>query len=260
MALVIWASYGFRYGAFAPELTNEATRFHVTWDSVNEGLPPYVRATLQAAHEYHLLPEPFLFGFAYTLFTGAGSSFLDGVYYIQGTARFFPCCFAWKTPLATFVVLLMAAWACRLRGKRRSQQSRKTKTRAPWWYPLTPLLVLWIIYWGTAVTSSLNIGHRQFCRPIHRCSSWPAGRAMVSAMAVGAQRHFNDRRSSRGGFDRSRIRLVRPRAANDPGGTLDRAGRDCSSRGDGPWELAQLPGVLQRSVRRPRSGLSPAGR
>ncbi len=54
----------------------------------------------------------------------------------------------------------MAAWACRATREKEIATKPENKNARPWWYPLTPLLVLWIIYWGTAVTSSLNIGHR----------------------------------------------------------------------------------------------------
>jgi hypothetical protein len=157
--VVVWASYCFRYAAFAPAVSGDVADFHVTWEALYKGLPPYVSATLQLARDHHLLPEAFLFGFGYTLFSGARQSFLDGVYSPQGSPLFFPCTFAWKTPLSMFVVLAVAALGCRAR-KARGAASDGSAAQHPWWYPLTPLVALWGIYWITALKSGLNIGHR----------------------------------------------------------------------------------------------------
>ncbi|HVU87090.1 MAG TPA: hypothetical protein VHD36_07200 [Pirellulales bacterium] len=157
--LVIWASYGFRYSAFAPEASNEVAQFHVTWDTLYGGLPQYVIAPLQVARDHHLLPEAFLFGFGYTLYSGARPAFLDGVYRSAGSLSFFPLCFAWKTPLSMFAVLALAAAGCRFLRPRAGTGATDAPQRA-WWYPLTPLVALWVLYWIIALKSGLNIGHR----------------------------------------------------------------------------------------------------
>ena len=156
---VVWASYCFRYAAFAPAVSHEVASFHVTWEGLYKGLPPYVTAALDVARDHHLLPEAFLFGFGYTLFSGAHQAFLDGVYSVQGSTLFFPSCFAWKTPLSMFVVLALAAIGCRT-IKAQSAEGVSSTAQHPWWYPLTPLVALWGIYWITALKSGLNIGHR----------------------------------------------------------------------------------------------------
>ena len=156
---VVWVSFCFRYAAFAPAVSHEVASFHVTWEGLYKGLPPYVTAALDVARDHHLLPEAFLFGFGYTLFSGARQAFLDGVYSIQGSTLFFPSCFAWKTPLSMFVVLALAAIGCRT-IKCAAPRTLHALRQHPWWYPLTPLVALWGIYWITALKSGLNIGHR----------------------------------------------------------------------------------------------------
>ncbi|HEY4311711.1 MAG TPA: hypothetical protein VGN12_19855 [Pirellulales bacterium] len=204
VSLVIWTSYGFRYSAFAPDQTNEATRFQVTWEGVEEGLPPYVARALELGRQYKLLPEAWMYGFGYTLFTGARHSFLDGMYSTKGWARFFPYCFAWKNPLSLFVVLALGMWGCRVARRAAMADAAASKQRA-WWYPLSPLLVLWGVYWATAITSSMNIGHR------HILPTYPP--LFILAGAAGLWfRSFTGSRAARSKKD--------PSAANVPGGAL----------------------------------------
>lgn len=149
---VIWAAYGFRYSAFNPDLP-PADQFIRTWEYM-EGEIGLAGRWIHAARMAELLPESYLYGFAYVLQTvGLRSAFLNGDYSLTGWPTFFLWTFGMKTSAA---VLLAAATALCLAAL---QVFRRRGARA-WLYRLTPLLALFGIYWLTSVTSRLNIGHR----------------------------------------------------------------------------------------------------
>ena len=116
-ALVIWATYGFRYSAFNPALSNEETQFQISWKEVDALLPPHFVALTGFAREHHLLPESYLFGFSFMVATGARIGFLNGQCSQVGWVSYFPTCFALKTPLATLALAGLAAWAWRAYGR-----------------------------------------------------------------------------------------------------------------------------------------------
>jgi hypothetical protein len=161
VALVIWASYGFRYSAFSSAASDEETQFQVPWHSVDDGLPRHFAATIQFARDHHLLPEAYLYGFGFMIFGGARIGFLNGQCSQAGWLSYFPACLALKTPLALFLLLGLAVWALRVYRMRDPQgrvvRSGSERTRLD---ALTPLLVLLGVYWMFALSSSLNIGHR----------------------------------------------------------------------------------------------------
>jgi hypothetical protein len=161
VALAIWASYGFRYSAFSPAASNDETQFRVPWDEVDSGLPRHFAAAIRFARNHHLLPEAYLYGFAFTIFSTARFAFLDGQSSRAGWISFFPECFALKTPLGVFLLLGLAAWGGRVyRARAAGRTGPLPDLRPAKLYPLAPLLVLLGVYWAFALSSSLNIGHR----------------------------------------------------------------------------------------------------
>jgi hypothetical protein len=150
---IIWACYGFRYAAANPELP-PADQFVRPWSELDARLG-FKGAIIRSFAEWRLLPEAFLYGFAYVLDSAeARSAFLNGNYSNVGWASFFPWTFALKTTAAlliglalTFVILLQR-W--------RSVRAQSAKDL----YRIAPLLVLFAVYWTFSLTSNLNIGHR----------------------------------------------------------------------------------------------------
>ena len=144
---IIWVFYGFRYSGFAPGLP-PADHYIAPWPTVL----PYIgfhRHLVEFCRDWQLLPETFLYGYAWVVQSAnARSAFLAGDYSIYGWTGFFPLAFLWKTPLAllaalaTGLVVLVRRW------------------RAVRLYPIAPLLVLFGAYWAFSLTSRLNIGHR----------------------------------------------------------------------------------------------------
>lgn len=162
---MIWAAYGFHFATFRQSQPDRDQMYRgVTIESLTEGstLGPAIRL----ARDWHLLPEPYLHGFAYVVrMSATRSAFFNGQYSKTGWKLFFPYCLLVKTPLAVFVILLAAGAAAGVRwsGGRRGRRGGPT----PFWrrarrglYRTAPLWVLLAVYWSVAILAHLNIGHR----------------------------------------------------------------------------------------------------
>ena len=60
--MAIWASFGFRYSAFATDEANPA--FEIPWVDVETGLSPLPRQLVQKTRNFRLLPEAYIYGLA----------------------------------------------------------------------------------------------------------------------------------------------------------------------------------------------------
>jgi len=152
--LVIWCAYGFRFSAFAEGSTPES-RFIIPWLEITSALG-WKGALLDFCHSCKVLPEAFLYGFAYVIkTTDARSAFLDGAYSAVGWTSFFPKSFLYKTPAS--LLLLLALCLVPLFHALRS--TRKTALSASI-YAFAPLICFSAVFWAAALGSRLNIGHR----------------------------------------------------------------------------------------------------
>lgn len=152
--VVVWACFGFRYSAFAPDLP-QAVKFFAAWDAVvpNHG---FWRTFFDFARSHHLLPEAYLQGFAYVLAAAqARGAFLAGQFGSTGWWWFFPYAFAVKSSLTELVVAL-AVSVFAVRTFVRSERDRMLRHLTP----VAPLVVFAIVYGGFSLASHLNIGHR----------------------------------------------------------------------------------------------------
>lgn len=157
---LVWASFGCRYSAFAHD-TSDGDHFNA--DGVmNVEQEGGLFRLIAAAKQFRLLPEAYLYGFAHTLyFSRERWAFLNGEVRIDGWTGFFPYCLAVKTPLSLFLVLGLAAAAV----ARAWSMSREVGNRWPamlgqGFYRTLPLWALFVVYWGFALVTRLNIGHR----------------------------------------------------------------------------------------------------
>lgn len=161
--LVVWATiwlfYGFRYGAFSPELADGARFYRGGWDWILTDFG-WSRPILVVARDWHLLPEAFLYGFAFVVqFAKERGAFFNGDYSLTGWVSFFPFAFLVKTTLP-LLILLAAGTAAATRaswGEFKAGRVAAVFTRLR---PLTPLAALFVVYWVTSLASHLNIGHR----------------------------------------------------------------------------------------------------
>lgn len=98
---LIWASYGFRYATMNTSESNNQPLV-ASWQKLSTHLRS-VGPLVQFVGEHRLLPEPFLYGFAYTVAsTESRQSFFNGKFGLHGWLGFFPYCL-W---LAAFVLAI----------------------------------------------------------------------------------------------------------------------------------------------------------
>jgi hypothetical protein len=178
--VVIWAFHGFAYRAFNPDLP-PAAHFVRPWEVLDLHLGAIGRF-IRALESVHALPESFLYGTAYVVETAqVRSAFLNGDYSTTGWVSFFPWAFALKTTLPLLAATLLVAAVAAGRWRRAPGMVR------PDLYPVTPLVVLFGVYWAFSLASHLNIGHR------HILPTYPV--LLIAAGALG--RWWHGRRGGR---------------------------------------------------------------
>ncbi len=156
---VIWLFYGCRFSAFAPDGTTGAQFYRGDWAWILTGIGapgPW----LVFLRDHHLLPEAWLYGLAFVIqFSHERGAFLNGAYSLTGWLHFFPYAFLVKsTP--PFLIAIGGGFIAAVGVARRRIRSIGWSDLLKTLRPLTPLAVLFAIYWFTSITSHLNIGHR----------------------------------------------------------------------------------------------------
>ncbi|MBL9200736.1 MAG: glycosyltransferase family 39 protein [Opitutaceae bacterium] len=147
---IIWSFYGFRFGAFAPELAAGAS-FNHGWDWILPGMGA-AGSVITALRDWRVLPEAWLYGLTFVLqFSKARGAFMAGDYSVTGWVTFFPYAFAIKTTLPLLLLLAGGAIAGGFNAIRKKLSALR---------PLLPLAALFGVYWATSIMSNLNIGHR----------------------------------------------------------------------------------------------------
>jgi hypothetical protein len=153
---IIWAFYGFRYSAFNPALP-AADQFIVSWPVMYANTGGAGRM-IRFLARVRALPEAFLYGAAYVYYTSQSrGAFLNGGFSITGWRTFFIWAFALKTTLPFIAASALAVWVA-VRSRIGSAAARGRSLCGL--LPLTPLLVLFGVYWAISIQSHLNIGHR----------------------------------------------------------------------------------------------------
>jgi hypothetical protein len=150
---VIWLCYGFRYTAFNPALP-AADQFIRSWEFMEREIGAW-GPFIHTLRDLQVLPEAFLYGFAYVIQTvSSRSAFLNGEYSLTGWPSFFLWTFFFKTSVPAMIASVLVIGLA----------ARRWLTRAGSWsrdlYRLAPLLALFAVYWLNSVTIKLNIGHR----------------------------------------------------------------------------------------------------
>jgi hypothetical protein len=150
--MTIWTFYGFRYEV-ADEFETESASLYRPWEDMIEGSGRF-RDVIQIMADNHFLPRSYLYGLAYTLnMSKQRRSFLFGQYSVTGFRSFFPAMFALKTPVISLLLIWVSAGTIFWHFKKRR--------RLPHFlYVSAPLLLFFIIYAYTALSTNLNIGHR----------------------------------------------------------------------------------------------------
>ncbi|MEX2044460.1 MAG: glycosyltransferase family 39 protein, partial [Opitutus sp.] len=150
-AVLIWACYGFRFGAFNSNLPPADHFIFPRVAFTHHGGP--LGQLVGAATAAQLLPDGFLYGFSYVIeTTGARAAFLNGDYSVTGWPTFFLWTFLFKTTVPLLLITaLLTCLAVRL-----------VRSPGAWrrFYRVTPLVTLFVVYWIFSITSHINIGHR----------------------------------------------------------------------------------------------------
>ena len=148
LLVTIWASCLFRYSAWTDSgLNHEDTSWRWNYLLEDRGL---FEASVDFARDHHLLPEQYLYGFAYVRKHAIDRpSFLDDQWSIVGFRSFFPKAFVYKTPLPLLFLLALAIYAAIA-----SRHSWRIENA------FNPLWSFALLYGACALITQLNIGHR----------------------------------------------------------------------------------------------------
>jgi hypothetical protein len=154
----IWLSYGFRFSMLnnsdAPDRNTLDRAFENTCKPC--GIAGEVLAT---AKKMKLLPEAYLFGFAFVLNKSKErNAYLNGELSTRGWWYFFIYSFMVKTPLPLLLIFAISLFTL-FRGRILSKDK---------FYMLTPFLVFFLIYFLFAISSRMNIGNRHLL-PLYPC-------------------------------------------------------------------------------------------
>lgn len=166
-ALVVWAAYGFRYSSAADNRgefispwstmlieTPEQVGLYQLGEPLEENTVVLNRGIVQEgiafARSHRLLPEAWLYGFAFvTRNTQSRLAYLAGEYRITGWRGYFPTALLLKTSLGGLLAIGAGLFAwCGITNKKRLV------------YRLAPLLILAGVLMTAAINSRINIGLR----------------------------------------------------------------------------------------------------
>ncbi|MCX5900564.1 MAG: hypothetical protein NTX06_07505, partial [Proteobacteria bacterium] len=148
--LIIWAAFGFTFKSEQPLNL---------WPQFAEEKQIAPRLAVWAC-EQKLLPEPYLYGFAYAMIAAQERvAFLNWEYSLKGWPYFFAYSFLVKTPPSVFLMVMIAALVA-ARACRRSVKSGCVVRIKKVAYTTAPLLFFMLLYGAAVLTSHINIGHR----------------------------------------------------------------------------------------------------
>jgi hypothetical protein len=201
---LVWAAHGFRYEAHGHASPTDAA-FVVTWERVllpapvlveskmaDGSVPPGHSSVLKAgpvqafvgwAREHRVLPEAWLYGFAFVdRHSRFRVAYFAGDWRATGWTTFFPVAYLVKSTPAELLAHTFAL-ACVIGAWRRGGRGRQLAYRA------LPLLVAACIYGGTLLAAGLNIGHRHLL-PLYVFGALLSAHAVaIGALRPGRARH-----------------------------------------------------------------------
>jgi len=163
--VAVWSFYGFRFATMA-SATEGRDLLRIPWAQLSPG--GVTAWLIDEGRRFHLLPEPFLYGFAFQSTLGPTTpehvrpAFMNGEVSLLGWLAFFPYAFLVKTPLSTLLVLAVAGAAGIAAGSGRGRLIPALLRTAPLW-------ALLLVYGAAALTSRLNSGYRHLlplCGPL----------------------------------------------------------------------------------------------
>ncbi len=151
----IWAFFGFRYSGFNPKLPPPVNNYIQSFTEI-QGYIGAQGPLVHAMSVWHLLPEAFLYGYTFVIeMSQQRAEFLDGMHAIHGWRSFFILAFLYKATVPFLAACLLTAGVAFTRWKQGVPGLWRRDL-----YILSPLLVLFGVYWAVSIPSHLNIGER----------------------------------------------------------------------------------------------------
>jgi hypothetical protein len=165
--VLLWATYGFTYSAFKDVPANAGYTFFPAsgWAFALQE-PDLPIRLISFARDHKLLPEAFLYGYAFVDQTSRYHGvFVNGAFYPGGVLWFYPYVFVITTPIAILILIVVAAAIARRRyGLLRTDPSLLRAAL----YRVFPLLSFMMVYWLAALPSC-----RQASGPRHLLPAYP---------------------------------------------------------------------------------------
>ncbi len=221
---LIWASFGFRYAAFAAAATGKDA--FLGQISEPQGAAGWLLSTAQ---RLHLLPEAYLYGSALTVqFAAQRAAFLNGAFSTTGWWWYFPYAFAVKTTIPAMIVGLLALAALVHRWRTAGAGGTELERVRASLYAGTPLLALIGVYGAFALTTNLNIGHR------HLLPIYPALCILAGGAAFWLQPLWDRMRTA----EPQSAPIRRKHRPGAPAGPTTRGGRNVQTGLKGPSSIA----------------------
>ena len=147
---MIWGAYKFRYTASEERATSAKINFEdsrtIEWEKARKKLGR-ITYLVQAAHDWQLVPEAYLYGFYHVLDQSRSRpNFLLGRYSDSGWRYYFLATFLVKTPIPLILLIVLGGVLIPRYGAGMAAEAM--------------LLLPAGLYWAVALTSHINIGHR----------------------------------------------------------------------------------------------------
>ena len=157
--LAIWSSFSFRYAAWTDNTgDHQGTAWH--WKYLLRDNDAFEKG-VSFAHEHRLLPEAYLYGFAYVhKHTDDRPAFLDNQWSLVGFRSFFPRAILYKSPLPVLALLILGAFFLFVRWKKHGSSGDFWTIVRHDLIRFSPLALIPVVYLASAIPSHLNIGLR----------------------------------------------------------------------------------------------------
>ena len=154
--VLMWGAYGFSFSAMRDSPVGSGETLHPDdWEWALHD-PTAGLAAVRWARDHRVLPEAYLYGYAYVAQTQrVVVSYVDGERSRAGWWWFYPYAFVLTTPLPVMGGMVLAGLAAVQWGRRVGK--RVVLARA---VDAAPLIVFFVVYWGAAIASYRGSGPR----------------------------------------------------------------------------------------------------
>lgn len=152
---IIWAFFGFGSGH-----GYESENHYYAWSDIIHRLG-FKGQIIEKIKDLHIVPFDYLYGLTHVLcMAQKRGAFLNGEVSTTGWWYFFPYTFLVKTTMSTLLASAAALIILLFKNRKRQFGELVKSTVRGENYRYIPLVVFWLIFWLSALSLNLNIGHR----------------------------------------------------------------------------------------------------